>query len=66
VLRGEIQHKDLWVVDLETGHEAALTHVPADFTITDFDVSADGNEIMLERSREDSNIALLEFSRKPR
>jgi len=66
LLRGEIQHKDLWVVDLETGHETALTHVPADFSITDFDMSADGNEIVLERSREDSNVALLEFSRKPR
>jgi len=40
--------------------------VPADFSITDFDMSADGNEIVLERSREDSNVALLEFSRKPR
>lgn len=64
VLRGEIQHKDLWVIDLDTGQEEALSRVAADFDITDFDISADGKEIVLERSQDNSHIALLEFPRR--
>ncbi|HEY7293004.1 MAG TPA: hypothetical protein VH583_24415 [Vicinamibacterales bacterium] len=65
-LRGEIEHKDLWAIDLDTGKEIELSRVPAEFTVTDFDVSPDGGEIVLERSQDNSHIALLEFSRKPR
>ena len=39
LLRGEIQHKNLWLVDLETGAERQLTNFPPDFDIRDFDVS---------------------------
>jgi len=31
LLRGTIQHKDLWAVDLQTGVERQLTRLPADF-----------------------------------
>jgi Tol biopolymer transport system component len=64
VLRGEIEHKDLWIVDLDTGHEEALSHFDPDFNITDFDVSPDGREVVLERSQNSSHIALLELPRQ--
>ena len=65
LLRGEIRHKDLYEVDLDTGHERALTHVGPDFTITDFDISPDGRTVLLERSQENSNIVLLKVQGQP-
>jgi Tol biopolymer transport system component len=61
MMRGEIEHKDLWLVDLETGAERQLTHVPHDFNISNFDISPDGNQIVLERVQERSNIVLLDL-----
>ena len=63
VLRGDLQHKDLWLLDLETGAERQLTKLPADFNIRDFDVSADGRELVLERVEEHSNIVLIDLAR---
>src|SRR6266478_5527085 len=48
-LRGEIQHKNLWLIDLETGAERQLTNLMPDFDICDFDISPDGHEVVLER-----------------
>ena len=63
LLRGEIQHKDLWLIDLETGTERQLTHVPADFDIRDFDISQDGRDVVLERAQERSDVVLLDLRR---
>jgi len=62
-LRGEIQHKNLWLIDVETGAERQLTNLPPDFDVRDFDISADGNEIVLEREQERSEVALLDLHR---
>ena len=62
-LRGEIQHKNLWLIDLETGAERQLTNLPSDFDIRDFDVSPDGREVVLERLQERSNVVLLDLLR---
>jgi Tol biopolymer transport system component len=62
-LRGEIQHKNLWAVDLDTGAERQLTRLPPDFDIRDFDLSPDGHELVLERVQERSNIVLLDLPR---
>ena len=64
MMRGDIRHKDLWVVDLATGKERQLTHLPADFNIRDFDVSADGREILLERVQDHSDIVLIDLERR--
>lgn len=61
VLRGEIQHKNLWLVDLETGAERQLTHLSPDFDIGDFDISSDGREVVLERVQELSDVVLLDL-----
>jgi Tol biopolymer transport system component len=61
VLRGELRHKDLWRIDLDTGAEQQLTELPPDFTVRDFDISPDGRELVLEEEQQHSDIVLLEI-----
>jgi len=63
LLRGEIQHKNLWLIDLKTGAERQLTNLTPDFDIRDFDISADGREVILERVQELSDVVLLDLPR---
>jgi Tol biopolymer transport system component len=63
LLRGEIQHKNLWLVDLETGAERQLTNLSSDFDIRDFDISRDGRDVVLERVQERSDVLLLDLPR---
>ena len=64
LLRGDIQHKDLWLIDLETGAERQLTHLAVGFDIRDFDISPNGREIVIERVQEHSNVVLLDLPRR--
>jgi Tol biopolymer transport system component len=64
LLRGQIQHKDLWLVDLKTGSERQLTNFASDFDIRDFDVSADGSEVVLERQQERSDVVMLDRAKR--
>jgi len=64
VLRGELQHKDLWRIDLATGAEQQLTELAPDFTVRDFDISPDGGELVLEQVVQHSDIVLLEIPRR--
>jgi len=64
LLRGQIRHKDLWLVDLSTGAERQLTNLPPDFTVQDFDISPDGREVVLHRVQEQSDVVLLELPRR--
>ena len=61
LLRGEMQHKNLWVINLDTGAERQLTNFPVDFEIRDFDVSPDGREVVLERVQEHSDVVLVDI-----
>ncbi len=62
-LRGDIQHKNLWLINLETGTERQWTNVTPDFDIRDFDISPDGREVVLERVQEHSDVVLLDLHR---
>jgi Tol biopolymer transport system component len=62
-LRGQIQHKDLWLIDLDTGAMRQLTNLPPEFDVQDFDVSPDGHEVVLERVQERSDVVLLDLPR---
>ena len=64
IMRGDLQHKDLWLLDLETGVERPLTHLPPDFHIRDFDIAPNHREVVLERVHENSNIVLLDLPRQ--
>jgi Tol biopolymer transport system component len=59
-LCGEIQHKNVCIVDLETGVERQLTNLTPDFDLRDFDISPDGRELILEREQEHSEVVLLD------
>jgi Tol biopolymer transport system component len=61
LLQGEIQHENLWLVDLDTGAERQLTNFAPEFNIRDFDISADGREVVLERLQERSDVVLLDL-----
>lgn len=63
LLRGELQHKNLWLVDLDTRVEQQLTDFPVDFEIRDFDISPDGRELAIERVQDQSDIVSLDLSR---
>ena len=63
ILRGEIQHKNLWLVDLKTGAQRQLTDFPPDFNVRDFDISPEGQEVVLERVQERSDVVLLDLPR---
>jgi acetolactate synthase small subunit len=60
-LRGETQHKNLWLIDLDSGAERQLTNLTSDFDIRDFDISPDGREVVLEREQERSDVVLLDL-----
>ncbi len=64
VLRGEIEHKNLWLIDLQTGTERPLTNLPTDFDVRDFDLSPDGHEAVLERVQDRSEIVLIKLQQR--
>ncbi len=51
VMEGDIRHKDIWRIDLETGVRRQLTSLPPEFTIRDFDISSDGTEVCTRTRR---------------
>jgi hypothetical protein len=48
------------VRDLGTGRERQLTALGRGLTIGDFDISPDGRELLFDRSRDESDIVLIE------
>jgi hypothetical protein len=62
-LRGEMRHRNLWLLDLETGHQRQLTDLPPGFELRDFDVTPDGSEAVLEQAQEQSDVVQLDLPR---
>ena len=62
VMLGELQHKNLWLIDLQTGAQRQLTNLARDFNVRDFDVSPDGHEIVLERAQDQSDVVLIDLA----
>jgi WD40 repeat protein len=60
LLRGDVGHKNFWLVDLRTGAERQLTELAPDIAISDFDLSRDGSAVLFDRIQESSRIALIE------
>jgi Tol biopolymer transport system component len=63
-LKGQIQHKNLWLINLKTGAERQLTNLAPDFDIRNFDISPDGREAILERVQERSDLVLIDLPRR--
>jgi hypothetical protein len=64
VLKGELQRKNFWLVDLTTGVDRPLTAFGPEFVIGDFDVSPDSREIVFDRLREESDVILIDLPRR--
>jgi Tol biopolymer transport system component len=64
MLKGDISHKDFMSMDLKTGQQRQLTNLSRRFFLNDFDLSADRREIIFDRSRDDSDIVLIELPRR--
>jgi Tol biopolymer transport system component len=62
-LRGEIHHKNLGLLDLDSGAQRQLTDVAPDFDIQDFDISPEGDHAVLQRAQENSEVVLLDMPR---
>jgi Tol biopolymer transport system component len=60
MLKGDVTYKELWARDLATGRERQLTALGRGFTIGDFDISPDGRELLFDRSRDESDVVLIE------
>jgi Tol biopolymer transport system component len=64
IMKGDISHKEFWLVDLKTATERQLTSLGREFAIADFDVSSDGREIIFDRTRDESDIVVLDLPRR--
>jgi Tol biopolymer transport system component len=60
ILRGNLSRKDFWLFDLTAARERQLTALDPGFTIGDFDIAADGREIVFDRLKEESDIVLID------
>jgi Tol biopolymer transport system component len=63
-LRGDLEHKNLWLMDLQTGAERQWTYFPADFNVRDFDISPDRRELVFEREQERADVVLMDLRRQ--
>ena len=63
-MKGDILHQEFWSVDLNTGRERPLTALRRGFVISDFDVSPGGREIIFDRTRDESDIALFDLPKR--
>jgi Tol biopolymer transport system component len=61
---GGFRRQDFWLFDLTTGHRRQLTRLRLGESLHRFDVSPDGRQIVFERVRENSDIALIELPRR--
>jgi hypothetical protein len=59
-----MRHNNFWYIDLDTDERRQLTDFGREFAIRDFDVSADGREIVFDRRQENSDLALIEIGMK--
>ncbi|HUP45264.1 MAG TPA: DNA-binding protein [Thermoanaerobaculia bacterium] len=60
VLRGDLNHKNFWVIGLGSGRERQLTNFGRDGVIGDFDVAFDGSEIIFDREQDNSDVVLID------
>jgi Tol biopolymer transport system component len=63
-LLGDYLHQNFWIVDLETGQRRQLTNLKPGYSITSFDVSPDGRQILFDRVRQNSDIVLIDLAGK--
>jgi Tol biopolymer transport system component len=61
---GGFRHQDFWLIDLRTGARRQLTQLKGGESVSRFDISRDGRQIVFERAEENSDVALIEVPRQ--
>ena len=61
LMQGQLLHKNFWMLDLVTGKLRQLTDLKPGFSVKNFDISPDGKRILFDRSRENSDIVLIDL-----
>ena len=61
LVHGQLLHKNFWMLDLASGKLRQLTDLKPGFSIKNFDISPDGNRILFDRYRENSDIVLIDL-----
>jgi len=64
VLLGDYLHQNFWMIELESGQRRQLTNLKPGYSITSFDISPDGRQILFDRVRQNSDIVLIDLARK--
>jgi hypothetical protein len=62
-LQGEFwnRQQDFWLIDLEKNSSRQLTRLRPGYMVNSFDISSDGRQIIFDRSRENSDIVLIDL-----
>jgi serine/threonine protein kinase len=63
-LIGRSSNQNFWLFDLQNGQRRQLTNLKSGDPIGIFDVSPDGRQILFDRVRQNSDIVLIDLSRK--
>ena len=63
MLAGHFKQQDFWLVDLTNNQRRQLTRLKLGFSVTGFDVSPDGKQILFDRVRENSEVVLIDLKR---
>jgi Tol biopolymer transport system component len=53
--------QDFWLLDLATKKSRQITHLANTATMRTFDITPDGKQIVFDRLRENSDIALIDL-----
>jgi Tol biopolymer transport system component len=61
-MQGLLPQQDFWLLDLTTNDTRQLTHLRSDAAMRTFDITPDGKQIVFDRSRENSDIVLIELT----
>jgi hypothetical protein len=63
LLLEEDGRQNFWLYDARTGAKRQLTDLAQDAAFRSFDVARDGNQVIFDRIRENSNIVLIDLKR---
>jgi hypothetical protein len=56
-----VRSLDFWLLDLATGNQRQLTRLSSQGRLQTFDITRDGKQIVFDRSRENSDIVLIDL-----
>jgi Tol biopolymer transport system component len=63
IMRGEWRTHQFFLLDLETFRERPLSNLATGFSMRSFDISPDGKHILFDRTRDNSDIVLIDLKR---